>query len=148
MQNAHPTCGDPHPLAKALRLGAAIVLALGLAACQEREADTTAEQAPAVAQHGAQPQVESAAGEQTQAPGTLAAQIAELKSSRQPPAEAAQTAAAELAKLREQGIAARAIRAGQQAPDFTLANSAGEEFQLSQMLAQGPTVLIFFRGAW
>lgn len=46
------------------------------------------------------------------------------------------------------GIAARAKKAGDRAPDFTLPNSNGEPVRLSQLLARGPVVLTFYRGAW
>ncbi|NML65945.1 AhpC/TSA family protein [Hymenobacter sp. RP-2-7] len=38
--------------------------------------------------------------------------------------------------------------AGQQAPDFTLPGADGQPVQLSQLLAQGPVVLTFYRGNW
>jgi peroxiredoxin len=37
---------------------------------------------------------------------------------------------------------------GQQAPDFTLESTAGEEITLSETLADGPTVVVMFRAGW
>ena len=46
------------------------------------------------------------------------------------------------------GIAARAKKAGDQTPDFTLPNPNGEMVSLSRLLAQGPVVVTFYRGTW
>ena len=37
---------------------------------------------------------------------------------------------------------------GQEAPDFTLPLLDGDTVTLSERLAEGPVVLVFFRGAW
>ena len=37
---------------------------------------------------------------------------------------------------------------GQCAPDFRLPDSTGTERRLSELVAAGPLVLIFFRGHW
>lgn len=79
---------------------------------------------------------------------TLAARIAEMKAGSEMPDEVRQVMAGELEKLRSQGISATAVSAGQSAPDFSLSNQAGEQFSLADTLAQGPAVLVFFRGAW
>ena len=41
-----------------------------------------------------------------------------------------------------------ALRAGDTAPSFTLPDAAGDAVSLDRMLAAGPTVLVFYRGAW
>ena len=51
-------------------------------------------------------------------------------------------------ELAADGIAERAVKAGDQAPDFTLANARGEPVKLSALLARGPVVLTFYRGGW
>lgn len=51
-------------------------------------------------------------------------------------------------ELTADGIAARAVQAGEAAPDFTLRNARGEAVRLSALLAQGPVVLSFYRGGW
>jgi peroxiredoxin len=54
----------------------------------------------------------------------------------------------ELAMAAGSGIAAGALRAGMRAPLFTLADAGGREVALERLLAAGPVVLHFFRGAW
>ena len=51
-------------------------------------------------------------------------------------------------ELVRSGLAARAKKAGDEAPDFTLPNPSGEMVSLSPLLAQGPVVVTFYRGAW
>ena len=46
------------------------------------------------------------------------------------------------------GIQERALRAGEQAPDFTLPNAHGELVHSTDLRARGPLVVIFFRGIW
>lgn len=46
------------------------------------------------------------------------------------------------------GIAERAKKPGDQAPDFTLPNPSGELVTLSHLLARGPVVVTFYRGTW
>ncbi|AMR29410.1 hypothetical protein A0257_21455 [Hymenobacter psoromatis] len=43
---------------------------------------------------------------------------------------------------------ARALREGAPAPRFTLPNAAGQPVSLAELLAHGPVVLTFYRGAW
>ncbi|WP_248928549.1 peroxiredoxin-like family protein [Paenibacillus hamazuiensis] len=40
------------------------------------------------------------------------------------------------------------LKEGAQAPNFTLTNPLGEQISLYDELAQGPVVLIFYRGSW
>ncbi|HSA90562.1 MAG TPA: peroxiredoxin-like family protein [Burkholderiales bacterium] len=51
-------------------------------------------------------------------------------------------------QLAAAGIAARAVGTGDAAPDFTLPNARGEPVTLSELLANGPVVLAFYRGGW
>ena len=46
------------------------------------------------------------------------------------------------------GHASHALKPGQPAPDFTLPSAAGEAVTLAHLLAQGPVVLLFYRGNW
>ncbi|GHE64582.1 alkyl hydroperoxide reductase [Streptomyces longispororuber] len=46
------------------------------------------------------------------------------------------------------GIAARAVGVGARAPLFTLKSATGEDVSLAGLLADGPVVLTFYRGAW
>ncbi len=51
-------------------------------------------------------------------------------------------------ELAADGIAERAVKIGEKAPDFTLASAQGENVTLSALLALGPVVLTFYRGGW
>ena len=46
------------------------------------------------------------------------------------------------------GTTAKALKVGDKAPDFTLPNVREEAVTLSNLLAKGPAVLAFYRGAW
>ena len=46
------------------------------------------------------------------------------------------------------GIAEKALKVGDKAPDFTLPNAKGESVTLSDLLAKGPAVVAFYRGTW
>jgi peroxiredoxin len=52
------------------------------------------------------------------------------------------------AELQASGIAHRALRAGDKAPDFTLPEVRGGSLSLSRLLSTGPVVLSFYRGLW
>ncbi len=51
-------------------------------------------------------------------------------------------------KLRDSGIADRAVKVGDKAPDFSLNNTSETQISLSALLENGPVVLSFFRGKW
>jgi len=51
-------------------------------------------------------------------------------------------------RLAESDVAADAIDVGHAAPDFTLTDSHGHPFQLSEACLHGPIVLSFYRGGW
>jgi peroxiredoxin len=46
------------------------------------------------------------------------------------------------------GAAQRALKAGDQAPQFTLQDPEGNSVSSASLLAQGPLVLSFYRGVW
>ncbi|MFI6517815.1 peroxiredoxin-like family protein [Spirillospora sp. NPDC050679] len=48
----------------------------------------------------------------------------------------------------ESGQAERALTVGDRAPSFTLPAATGQAVVLEELLARGPVVLIFYRGAW
>ena len=50
--------------------------------------------------------------------------------------------------LVKSGIADKALKVGDKAPDFTLPNLRGESVSLSDLLAKGPAVVAFYRGTW
>ncbi len=51
-------------------------------------------------------------------------------------------------QLIRSGIAGQTLKEGQQAPDFHLPNTAGQRVGLGELLALGPVVISFYRGAW
>ncbi|AXK37126.1 AhpC/TSA family protein [Streptomyces armeniacus] len=51
-------------------------------------------------------------------------------------------------ELAESGLADGALHAGARAPGFTLPTATGKEVTLDGLLAEGPVVLTFYRGAW
>jgi|GEM_PF-653626 len=51
-------------------------------------------------------------------------------------------------EVKATGIESKAKKAGEMAPAFTLKDTKGSEVSLSDALAKGPVVLIFFRGSW
>lgn len=52
------------------------------------------------------------------------------------------------AELIASGAAARALKAGDTAPDFTLADPDGMLVSSADLLAKGPLVVSFYRGVW
>jgi peroxiredoxin len=64
------------------------------------------------------------------------------------PPEVIATLGVELKKLADSGIAARALKVGAKAPDFSLPDSTGKVVTLSGLLARGPAVVTFYRGGW
>lgn len=50
--------------------------------------------------------------------------------------------------IETQGITERALGVGDQAPMFGLPDAHGNQVQLADLLADGPAVISFYRGAW
>lgn len=50
--------------------------------------------------------------------------------------------------LAASGVVRNALTAGDQAPDFALADARGGTVRLADLLADGPVVLSFYRGGW
>ncbi|QPP10456.1 AhpC/TSA family protein [Streptomyces bathyalis] len=61
---------------------------------------------------------------------------------------ALQSGAVELRLAAERGQADRALPVGAQAPGFSLPSATGRTVTLDGLLAEGPAVLTFYRGAW
>jgi peroxiredoxin len=51
-------------------------------------------------------------------------------------------------ELAASGIAEKALKAGDRAPDFALPDVRGGVVRLTELLRQGPVVLSFYRGGW
>ncbi len=64
------------------------------------------------------------------------------------PDELVATIQAGVDELVDNGLASRAVKAGDMAPDFELPNAQGKPVALSSLLADGPVVLAFYRGGW
>lgn len=64
------------------------------------------------------------------------------------PAEMLQTFADGDAAIRASGVTEAALKPGSQAPDFTLPDALGNPVSLSELLADGPVVLTWYRGGW
>ncbi|WP_279581450.1 peroxiredoxin-like family protein [Fodinicola feengrottensis] len=52
------------------------------------------------------------------------------------------------AMLGESDLESKVLAAGSRAPDFSLPDPQGDVVDLAAMLARGPVVLTFYRGAW
>ena len=66
----------------------------------------------------------------------------------QAPAEAFEAFGRSTQELIESGQAERALKAGDDVPDFVLTDSDRNEVSLRDLLAKGPAVLTFYRGVW
>ncbi len=53
-----------------------------------------------------------------------------------------------IAQVRASGLAERALGVGASAPEFTLPDAQGSEVSLSDLRAEGPVVISFYRGGW
>lgn len=51
-------------------------------------------------------------------------------------------------ELRRSGILDRVVRIGEALPPFALPGAHAEQVRSADLLAKGPLVLTFFRGAW
>ena len=52
------------------------------------------------------------------------------------------------AQLLSSGILESCLKEGSEAPEFALPNARGRTVKLSELLAKGPVVAAFYRGAW
>jgi peroxiredoxin len=50
--------------------------------------------------------------------------------------------------VKKSGVAERALGVGDLAPAFSLPNAAGNPVALTDLVAQGPAIISFYRGAW
>lgn len=83
-------------------------------------------------------------------PTSLATQLADFKTtsrSRAAPERVA-TIEAQIAQLQASGIARTALQPGASAPALTLPDATGQAVSLAALWAQGPLVVVFYRGGW
>ncbi|MEM0898062.1 MAG: peroxiredoxin-like family protein [Verrucomicrobiota bacterium] len=64
------------------------------------------------------------------------------------PAEALETMASGVQSIVDSELAEASIRKGNTAPDFTLKDATGKAVTLSELYAEGPLVLTWYRGGW
>ena len=81
---------------------------------------------------------------------SLAEQLADQRAGFQQkaPQEIQDTMAAATDALESSGLANQALTVGDAAPDFELPDATGKSVRLSELLAQGPVVINFYRGEW
>lgn len=70
------------------------------------------------------------------------------QSSERIPPEIRSLMVADTELLKQSGIENNSLKAGDNAPSFTLPNAKGEQVSSSDLLAKGPLVLSFYRGGW
>lgn len=66
----------------------------------------------------------------------------------QAPAEVTEAFKRAKQELIESGQAEKALKEGERAPRFQLANTRGETVDSRKLLAEGPLVVSFYRGEW
>jgi peroxiredoxin len=64
------------------------------------------------------------------------------------PAEVLEIFTRDQAAWRASGRPADAVAVGDVLSDFTLPNAAGQDVSLSELVADGPAILVFYRGGW
>jgi len=70
------------------------------------------------------------------------------KSAKMIPADTATIMTNAMETLKQSGIANKALKTGDKAPDFELVNTKGTRVSSANLLAQGPLVISFYRGSW
>jgi peroxiredoxin len=81
---------------------------------------------------------------------SLAAELADFRQSfmGKVPAEVRDAMMRADMALAASGITERAVKAGDEAPEFTLPSTHGELVRLRALIANGPVVISFYRGGW
>ena len=91
---------------------------------------------------------------QESTPGTDARPLREVFAGRKEliakyvPAAALEVHARAVARLKAQGLAARSLAVGAQAPEFSLPDHNGKVVSTAELLGRGRLVVCFFRGRW
>ncbi len=70
------------------------------------------------------------------------------QSAKRIPADTATIMANAMEKLKQSNIVDKALKAGDKAPSFELANTKGNHVSSATLLSQGPLVVSFYRGSW
>jgi peroxiredoxin len=83
-------------------------------------------------------------------PATIREQSDQLKAAaaKSLPADVLATFDHHASALAEDGVPARAVKAGDQLEPFTLTDATGQPVALDQLVADGPAVIVFYRGGW
>jgi peroxiredoxin len=86
----------------------------------------------------------------TEEPGPVAAKLDSMAAaaSARTPAEFREASRQGLEELVQARVAERALHRGASAPTFVLQDAHGRQVSSDAILAQGPMVLVFYRGAW
>lgn len=79
---------------------------------------------------------------------SLKEHLTAIKSKSNPPPEAAAIMQRTKTDLAASGLADKAPKVGETAPEFTLPNIYGDTLNSTRLLGQGPLVLHFYRGGW
>lgn len=81
---------------------------------------------------------------------TLAERLDRIRESfeGQAPAEALQVMHRDTEDLRNSGILDRVPKVGDTLPAFTLPDTEGRPVSSAELLAEGPLILMFYRGTW
>jgi peroxiredoxin len=90
---------------------------------------------------------ESAAATETRSLAEIFAERKELIA-KYVPAEVQAIHERAIVEVRDSGIAGRALRSGDTAPDFELADQNGTPLRAADLLRKGMLVMCFFRGRW
>ena len=64
------------------------------------------------------------------------------------PAEVVEAFARDRERMINRGTLSEAVAAGELLEDFILPDATGKDVSLSELVASGPAVLVFYRGGW
>jgi peroxiredoxin len=81
---------------------------------------------------------------------TIAEQVKDVKAAAASglPAEVVAVFASDQSALAAGGVPAGAVSAGDKLPAFTLPDATGQTWTLDELTADGPAVIVFYRGGW
>jgi len=79
---------------------------------------------------------------------TLSDTIKTFQANSQIPSETRAILQEDVTRLQQTGLADHSKKKGDKAPSFALPNATGQTISFDSLLAQGPLVISFYRGAW